>query len=88
MPGYKVPWTEANIITPDPLYEEISNTFNLDGIGIIQQGSILLQINKPLFTKEELESYEYLVNSIEYTLVGGQVIEKEFYWNLYLKRKL
>lgn len=82
----KTAWEDANLITPNPQYEEISNNMQVEDIGLIRSGDIRLKINKTEFTKDTLEGYDYLVNGKEYSLINGQVLEDNLFFTLFLRR--
>ncbi len=83
----KQDWNEASIITPYPLYEELINDLKIENIGVVRKGTVRLQVNKNLFERAELESFEYYINSSVYTLNNGRLIETPYYWVLYLDKK-
>jgi hypothetical protein len=88
MPGTKTDWNTAAVITPQPKFEEIRNDFSISEIGLIRRNDVKLMINKALFTRAQLETYEYLINNSEYDIVNGGIIEDAYYWTVYLRKKV
>lgn len=86
----KQDWSLASAITPNPVVFDMKNYkegVKLTDTGLISLADVKLTINRPLFTREQLESYEYYINGTEYDIVGGQVYQEPYYWIVYLRKK-
>ena len=92
IPPVLQPWSAAENIDPNPEIKPVrAQGISQTDQGILDIHDLRMLVNKPLFTRIELESFEYLIENREYSIVGGQVNEDPDrypgFWIVYLRHK-